>query len=485
MSLLIPTRSDLPYFDLQVTLDSVTYTLTFRWNVRAAAWFVGVASEDGQTVYTVGSRLVADFPFLLRRTGRQPAGWLLCADTSGQGLDPGIADLGTRCQVFYLTAADLGLAPAGAVPVSAADAAALGLSGAAVYVGPRGLPGAAGAVGPAGPAGVGGHTLVNDATALPARSKIRVDGTLLTLTDDAANDRTLLGIGGSGYVQLSPGSPQTGNIRVSAGAFSDGGFDAESSVPIGFGTSVANVVSFGRADHLMQFYGYANFSGGVSLNSYKDVTDATSSPFQILDHDTVVNVHRSASAVVLYLPMSGFSYPYKLLVIKDTTGNCSAVNTITLAIPPPYDVIGRTIDGGVTKVLSLAGAGVLLYNDDWGNWHTLAEWPSGDLHGIGDASATPYAVADAENVVEVALAPCTVNLPYTGYANSRVITITDVNGLASIVTPITVAASGMGGGLDRINGATTQTITTAFGSLTLRCGSAYHPYTWNIIGRGP
>ena len=156
MSLLIPTRSDLPYFDLQVTLDSTTYTLTFRWNVRAAAWFVGVASEDGQTVYAVGSRLVADFPFLLRRTGRQPAGWLLCADTSGQGLDPGIADLGTRCQVFYLTAADLGLAPAGAVPVSAADAAALGLSGAAVYVGPRGLPGGAGAPGVAGVAGVAG-----------------------------------------------------------------------------------------------------------------------------------------------------------------------------------------------------------------------------------------------------------------------------------------------------------------------------------------
>jgi len=105
----IQLRDDLPFFDLQVTLESVTYTLEFRWNVRAGKWFMSVLDETSNTVLQAAAKVVANWPLFAYVTGRQPAGAFLAFDTTGAGLDPGLNDLGNRVQLIYFTTAELGL----------------------------------------------------------------------------------------------------------------------------------------------------------------------------------------------------------------------------------------------------------------------------------------------------------------------------------------------------------------------------------------
>lgn len=113
MSVTIPIESGDAFFDLQATLDEVTYTLQFRWNVRLEAWFMDVLDSTGQTTYQSGLRLVANWPLNAYSTGRNPPGIFVAADSSsavvGTGTDPGFDDLGDRVQLVYYTKADLGI----------------------------------------------------------------------------------------------------------------------------------------------------------------------------------------------------------------------------------------------------------------------------------------------------------------------------------------------------------------------------------------
>lgn len=109
----IPLRSDLPHFDVQATLDDVTYTLEFRYNTREGFWYLHILSEGGEPIL-MGIKCVIDWP-LARRTptpGRPP-GILSFIDTSGSRTDPGFdvdlgkGDLGDRVQLLYFEAAEL------------------------------------------------------------------------------------------------------------------------------------------------------------------------------------------------------------------------------------------------------------------------------------------------------------------------------------------------------------------------------------------
>lgn len=107
MSVEVPLKKGLPFFDLQVELESVTYTLTLRWNERAARWFLDVADVTGEVLHLGGMCVVADFPIAPHITGREPRGALIFVDTSGEGLDPGFEDLGERVVLRYYTVAEL------------------------------------------------------------------------------------------------------------------------------------------------------------------------------------------------------------------------------------------------------------------------------------------------------------------------------------------------------------------------------------------
>jgi hypothetical protein len=93
------------FFDLQATLDDVTYTLEFRWNVRLGAWFMNVLDAEGVEPSLLGVRLVVDFPLTQNIVDRAPPGFFLALDTGsaeGEGQDPGFDDLGNRVQLWYV-----------------------------------------------------------------------------------------------------------------------------------------------------------------------------------------------------------------------------------------------------------------------------------------------------------------------------------------------------------------------------------------------
>lgn len=107
MSFRIPIDVGDPFFDVQVTLEDVTYTLQFRWNVREEAWYMHILDAEGTTVLHAGLKLVADWPLATYTTERQPPGILVARDTSGEGRDPGLDDLGDRVQLVYYTLAEI------------------------------------------------------------------------------------------------------------------------------------------------------------------------------------------------------------------------------------------------------------------------------------------------------------------------------------------------------------------------------------------
>lgn len=103
----IPLRSDLPFFDLQASLDGATYTLQFRWSVRAARWFMQVLDEQAENVLVGDMPLVTGLPLATYRAGTDPRGWFVVVDTTGHGQPPGISDLGTRTLLLYYTQSEL------------------------------------------------------------------------------------------------------------------------------------------------------------------------------------------------------------------------------------------------------------------------------------------------------------------------------------------------------------------------------------------
>lgn len=96
------------HFDVQVALEGATYTLEFRWNVRLGAWFMALLDSQGTTPIAVGLRLVANW-YLDAYSVGGPPGRFAALDTSNLNTDPGFDDLGTRVQIVYSTAAELGL----------------------------------------------------------------------------------------------------------------------------------------------------------------------------------------------------------------------------------------------------------------------------------------------------------------------------------------------------------------------------------------
>ena len=104
----MPDASDPNRYDFiqQADLDGSTYSLRFRWNGDSGGWYLDILAAD-KTPILCGSRLVVNFPIGSRfRDLGLPPGRIFALDTTGQGIDPGEEDLGTRVQVYYFDAAE-------------------------------------------------------------------------------------------------------------------------------------------------------------------------------------------------------------------------------------------------------------------------------------------------------------------------------------------------------------------------------------------
>lgn len=100
-------RGDLPFWDMRVPLDGVTYTLEFRLNVREEKWYLRILDEDGTTVILGGQKIVAYYPVNPFRADRKPPGALSFVSPSGE--DPGPDDLGDFV-LLYVSEAELAAA---------------------------------------------------------------------------------------------------------------------------------------------------------------------------------------------------------------------------------------------------------------------------------------------------------------------------------------------------------------------------------------
>jgi hypothetical protein len=104
----IPTRNDLPSYEMQVTLDSVVYTLQLYFNPRMAdgvgKWFITLADQNrnmlvGPVPVVVNWGL---FDRFIDQDGGSPPGTIFAFDTSGNNRDPGQFDLGDNVRLFYI-----------------------------------------------------------------------------------------------------------------------------------------------------------------------------------------------------------------------------------------------------------------------------------------------------------------------------------------------------------------------------------------------
>jgi len=107
--LLVTTYPQEENYNMQVSLEGVTYVLSFLWNARCEAFFISMSSVDG-TKLVSGVKLCASTP-LFANVRLGPPGVLFVYDSSGQDKDPGKLELGKdkRCQLYYLTAAEVAL----------------------------------------------------------------------------------------------------------------------------------------------------------------------------------------------------------------------------------------------------------------------------------------------------------------------------------------------------------------------------------------
>lgn len=113
MPKVIPLRSDLPYFDIQVSLEDITYTLVFRFNTRERSWYMDIHSEAGEFI-ALSIKVVIDAPLAKRsQNPLLPPGVFIAEDTSSARMDPSYdpviqrGDLGDRVLLLYFESTEL------------------------------------------------------------------------------------------------------------------------------------------------------------------------------------------------------------------------------------------------------------------------------------------------------------------------------------------------------------------------------------------
>lgn len=106
-TLLLPTRTDLSHYIVQVELDGALFSLTFHWNEREEYWYLSIADAEGVDVAT-GIKIVINTPLLRRLVSEnRPAGELMALDSATTtGGDPGLNELGGRVVLAYEEASD-------------------------------------------------------------------------------------------------------------------------------------------------------------------------------------------------------------------------------------------------------------------------------------------------------------------------------------------------------------------------------------------
>lgn len=103
----VPVTNDDPQYTFLTRLETVPVVFEIRWNDRDKLWHFSLLDDDGNA-YFGALRIILGLNLWERCLDpRRPPGALVAYDTSGQGIEAGYADLGTRVQLLYVTSDEL------------------------------------------------------------------------------------------------------------------------------------------------------------------------------------------------------------------------------------------------------------------------------------------------------------------------------------------------------------------------------------------
>ena len=84
------------------TLDGSDYIFRFLWNERDAHWYMTIRDSASVDIIT-GIKVVCDIPLAVHEASDDMfPGSLWAVDTTGNGVDPGLRDFGTRVRLIYV-----------------------------------------------------------------------------------------------------------------------------------------------------------------------------------------------------------------------------------------------------------------------------------------------------------------------------------------------------------------------------------------------
>jgi hypothetical protein len=109
MPQILPFQPSIPNYTVSVVLGTVEYVFQVRWNARDGAWYFDLLDDTLDQIYS-GVKIVLGAYLAARCSDPRwlaAGGILVATDTSNQGLDAGIDDLGARVQVVFYTIAEM------------------------------------------------------------------------------------------------------------------------------------------------------------------------------------------------------------------------------------------------------------------------------------------------------------------------------------------------------------------------------------------
>lgn len=103
----LPLEPNVEHYRFGTTLAGTDYLIDIRWNARDAAWYMDLFTTD-EVAIRRGIKIVLG-RFIGNRAGNPlfPPGVFIARDSSGLGDEAGLADLGDRVQLYFLTEDDL------------------------------------------------------------------------------------------------------------------------------------------------------------------------------------------------------------------------------------------------------------------------------------------------------------------------------------------------------------------------------------------
>lgn len=111
---ILPTRTDgSNWYDFQVELENIVFSLEFIWNDREGSWYFNLYDTNGNMLLA-GLKVTISMPLLARFISTSlPNGDFIAVDTTNQDIMPGLQDLGDRVLFCYFSNAELQAIAAG------------------------------------------------------------------------------------------------------------------------------------------------------------------------------------------------------------------------------------------------------------------------------------------------------------------------------------------------------------------------------------